>query len=104
MKIEKEKLELKKLIKNYIQNKASLDDLNQFAWNKIDYFATNKDVLPPYEENDEGEFWYAIWQIQHLVGEDHQKDEILKNELNNILDFFNKKKPLPKSNYGKRPA
>lgn len=69
--MQKEKIQLKQVIKKYFQNKSTVHDLYAFAWEKIDYFS-KKINLPSYDENIEGEFWYAIWQIQHLADSQHE--------------------------------
>ncbi len=101
MKTEKEKL--KDLIQSYLEKKSTCEDLNRYAWEKIDYFSSNENKIPPYDEENEGEYWYAIWQIQHLADSEHEKDGILQAELSNIMEYFEKKKPLPRNFYGKRP-
>lgn len=101
MKTEKEKLS--NLIKSYLEKKSTCEDLNRYAWEKIDYFSSNVNELSPYDEEKEGEYWYAIWQIQHLADSEHEKEGILQAELLNIMEYLEKKKTLPKKFYGKRP-
>lgn len=103
MNIKTEKEKLKNLIKSYLKKNISCEDLNSFVWGKIAYFSSKESELSPYDEESEGEYWYAIWQIQHLADSEHEKDGLLKVELLNIMEYFEKKKTLPKKFYGKRP-
>lgn len=104
MNVKKETKSLKSIITLYLLGEASLSDLNLFAWSKIDYYTTHKEPLSFSEEKEEGPFWYAIWQIQHLGDEDHESDGTLKKELLSILEFIDNEKLLSKIHYGKRPA
>ncbi|NGX39881.1 MAG: hypothetical protein KR126chlam1_01218 [Chlamydiae bacterium] len=103
MNMEKEKTDLKKIIYGYFQKTVSLEDLNAYAWEKIQDYSKCKASLPEYDEKLEGEYWYAIWQIQHLADSEHLDDGLLQQKLLDILAIFDKKKSLPRKFYGKRP-
>ncbi len=99
----KKKIELINLIKAYLNKDLNIDVLNNFAWEMIDYFSTTqKEELPPLEEFEK-EFWYAIWQIQHLSDHEHEIDGITKKELKNALDFLLHKKKILPCYSGRRP-
>jgi hypothetical protein len=78
MNLVEKKKELIELISKYLENKATLKDLQEFSWEIIDYFnARKKNELSPYQDFEK-EFWYTIWQIQHLADEEHEKEGITK--------------------------
>lgn len=99
----KKKHELIILISKYLENEASLEDLQKFSWEMIDYFGKNKkSELPPYQ-SFEKEFWYTIWQIQHLADEEHEKEGITKRVLQEALEFLKENKKFPNIFTGTRP-
>lgn len=84
------------LMNEYITGRTKLQELYNFAFDIIDYFTeTDKELLPPYKENEK-EFWYAIWQIQHLADLEHEKEGIAIKELSKALDFLEGKKKYQK--------
>lgn len=97
-----EKLEeLIKLIKKFLTFQVGVHELSQFAWETIAFFSSaEKDNLPSHEKF-EPEFWYAIWQIQHLAGE--PDDSLLRSQINKTLDYLERKQTLPKEYAGTRP-
>jgi len=103
MNLFEKKAELIKFISKYLENKSSVENLQKFSWEIIDYFSkTKKDELPPYEDF-EREFWYTIWQIQHLVDEEHEKEGVTKKNLLDALDYLKKRKKMPENFIGLRP-
>lgn len=91
------------LISGYLNNQYTLTSLQKFAWDIIDYFNVNKKTeLPPYQ-SFEKEFWYAIWQIQHLADEEHEHEGVTKKVLTEALEYLQKKKNIPNDYEGKRP-
>jgi len=100
--MKKEKEELKKIIKQYFQGSQTYKDLYAFAWKKIES-CEKKESLFNGNPKDAGEYWYAIWQIQHLADLDHKKEGILDKELAYIIDMLEERKSLPKDRYGTPP-
>ena len=90
------------LIHGYVSEKVSAHELNAFAWENIDCFSSTAPQSAPRECEFEPEFWYAIWQIQHLAGE---RDEVLtRKEMERTLAFLEGREPLPDYFRGHRPA
>ena len=102
MDLVKKKSELINLIMKCLERKDSFIKLQMFSWEMIDYFTKNKDKLPPYQDFEK-EFWYAIWQMQHLADEEHDKDGLARKMLLDALDYLNDKKKMPESFTGMRP-
>ena len=61
---------------------------------------TNKDSQ--YQENEE-EFWCAVWSVQHLATEDHWQDGVAQKDLTSILHTLKENNGLPEGWCGKRP-
>ena|SRR3990167_4779801 len=90
-------------IENYLNNKCSLESVRAFAWDIIAYFSnTNKEQLPEHQDFEK-EFWYTIWEIQHLGDQDHENDGLTKKILSEALQYLNKQKKIPESFIGLRP-
>ena len=102
MDILKKKQELINLISGYLDNRVTSDDLRKFSWEMIHFFSKNKSELPPYQDF-ENEFWYTIWQIQHLVDAEHEKENVTNKILLDALDYLKSKKKMPVTFIGKRP-
>lgn len=103
MDINKKKKELIQIISLFLSHKKSLQDLQGFAWDVIDWFVEHRnDTLPTVQEN-EGVFWYVIWQMQHLANKEHENDGTLLRELRNSLDYLLNRLPCPKEKFGTRP-
>lgn len=103
MKIPQLRDNLINLISLYLKGESSLDELNTFAWKVINYFSDKaKNDLPPIEDF-EREFWYAIWQIQHLADSSHENEGLTKKEFERVLEFLKNEKKLPEQYYGSRP-
>jgi hypothetical protein len=103
MNLTAKKNELMTLISKYLKNQADLESLLQFSWEIIDYFSKGKKSELPCYQNFEKEFWYAIWQIQHLADEEHEKVGITDKILLEALEFLEKKKKIPDAFTGTRP-
>lgn len=98
-----EKTKLVNLIGKYSNGQASLAEMNKYAWSIIDYFTkTSVEQLPP-KEGFETEFWYTIWQIQHLADEAHEQDDVVKNTLLEALSYLEGRKKMPSGYIGMRP-
>lgn len=69
----------------------------------IEYFSRTKKTELPIEQDFEKEFWYAIWEIQHLADESHEADGVVKRTLVDVLDYLTQKKNIPKNYEGRRP-
>lgn len=95
--------ELQLLLNRFEKNEASIDELQSFAWNVIDYFTDTPSIELPDEEEFEKPFWYAIWQVQHLCDEEHIKDGTAKRELSEALAYLKKDKEMPVKCVGRRP-
>ncbi len=95
--------ELIKLLMDYFSNKSSLTELQIFSSDIIDYFADEKKNKLPSYQDFEKEFWYAIWQIQHLADIEHEREGVTARELSKALDYLVGKKKIPESFVGKRP-
>ncbi len=103
MKLSDKKTELINLILMCLDNKCTLESLQEFAWEIIDYFnTTKKTALPPYQDFEK-EFWYTIWQIQHLADQEHEKEGITIKILIGALEYLQKKKKIPDSFVSRRP-
>lgn len=103
MDLYKEKEDLIKLIELFLTNQSTARQLIDFSWRVIDYFSnTSSNKLPKYE-SFEKEFWFAIWQIQHLCDETHIADKVTKNTLKEALSFLKKERVIPDNYIGKRP-
>lgn len=96
------KKELITLLEGYKDKKSSLNDLQKFAEEILDFFSDRKNKLPS-KKKFEKEFWYAIWQIQHVADAEHEKEGITFQELSNALDFLVGNKKIPSSYIGDRP-
>ncbi len=103
MNLVEKKNELIDLLSKYLKNQATLENLQEFSWEIIEYFSKGKKNELPGFQNFEKEFWYTIWQIQHLADEEHEKDGITKKVLLESLDYLEKKKKIPDSFVGIRP-
>lgn len=102
MNLIEKKNELIKLISKYLNNQATLGELQEFAWEIIEYFSNKKNELPA-RQDFEKEFWYTIWQIQHLADEAHEKKGITKQVFVDALDYLKKNKKIPATYIGLRP-
>jgi len=94
------KAELIKLIETYLNQRCSLLALQNFVWEVIDYYKNNKHI--DYEKEDEV-FWYAIWQIQHIADDGHEKHGMATRELTSILSYLTGNKKMPSGCSGIRP-
>ncbi len=103
MDLKKKKEELINLIIYYLSGDIPLSKINDFSWGVIDYFTDLPEEESPPVENFENEFWYAIWQIQHLADKGHESEGVTKIEFERILKFLKGKNKLPKEYYGSRP-
>ena len=103
MNLSEKKDELIQLISGYLGNEVSLEQLQKFSWEIVGYFSKRKkNELPPHQDFEK-EFWYTLWQVQHLADEQHEKEGITKKVLMDALDYLQKKKRLPQDFIGKRP-
>ena len=102
MKIEEKKKELLNLIDSYFKSEITVDALFEYSWRTINFFANNREILAPYQEN-ERTFWYAIWQLQHLGDKEHEKNGTLARALSEIVSYLNNQQELPQNYEGKRP-
>jgi hypothetical protein len=101
MNVESKTSELAQLIRRYLDGSESLDRLNDFVWDVIDFFTDGeRDELPPVSASEK-EFWYTIWRIQHLVGE---PDDSIKSELPTLLSYLTEDAQLPTECEGRRPV
>lgn len=103
MDFQQKKIELIKLIKNYLLKKASLKELQNFAAEIIDYFTDTPNNQLPSHQNFEKEFWYTIWQIQHIADVEHEKENVTTKELFKALEYLSGKTSMPTDCIGKRP-
>jgi len=80
-----------------------LNNLQRFSWEIIEYFSKKEITeLPPFQDFEK-EFWYAIWQIQHLADEEHEKEGLTRKIFIDALDYLQKKKRIPEVYIGMRP-
>jgi len=97
------KSELIKLLTEYSRGEISSEGLQHFSWDMIDYFSKHKkNGLPPISDFEK-EFWYAIWEIQHLSDEGHEKDGVTQKTLLDALAYLNGTKKIPSNFIGTRP-
>lgn len=103
MNLTEKKAALISLISEYLKKRIPLENLQEFSWEIITYFNKNdKSHLPP-DENFEKEFWYTIWQIQHLADEEHESKEVTQKTLIEALEYLKGIKKIPKNFIGLRP-
>lgn len=103
MNLTKKKHELIVLLTQFLDGDLAAYRLQKFAWEVIDYFsATEKQGLPPVAEFEKV-FWYVVWEVQHLVTEDHLEDGAAKQELEEALAFLKGERNLPEEYIGRRP-
>jgi hypothetical protein len=103
MELDKKLDELLLLITGYLEGRVLCNELKSFAWNIIDYFTDTPKNQLPVEETFEKAFWNAIWTIQHLCDDDHERDGITKRELTEVLKYLKKEKEFPDDYIGRRP-
>ena len=90
-------------IERYLNNDISLKDVREFAWDIIEYFSKATKTELPEHQDFEKEFWYAIWEIQHLGDESHEESGLTKRTLSEALDYLKKYKKIPDNYIGMRP-
>lgn len=101
MNVESRLSELTLLVRQFLDGSCSLDRLSDFVWDVIGFFSdSNPEELPP-ETVSERAFWYAVWRIQHLVGE---PDDLIEGELPTILSYLTMQTQLPIECEGRRPV
>ena len=101
MNLNSKRQELIVLVQGFLDGSVVPEKLNKFVWDVIDYFSdTPRDDLPQPTDS-EREFWYAVWQIQHLLGEEK---ELTQNELRTFVSYLKNECPLPDECIGQRPA
>ena len=104
MNLEKKKKNLTTILENYLSGNSSLAEIRNFSWEVINYFTINKNTDQlPQKESFENIFWYAIWELQHLADEEHEKDGVLGKQITEILTYLKKEKELPEECFGRRP-
>jgi len=97
------KLKLIELLTQYARGEISFEPLQHFSWAMIDYFNKhNEEDLPPISDFEK-EFWYAIWEIQYLADEDHEKEGVTQKTLLEALAYLNGTKKIPLNFIGTRP-
>lgn len=103
MNLEEKRQEFVALLSDFLNDAVSVDVLQEFVWDVINYFSTTpKRDLPPSAEFEKT-FWYVIWQVQHLATEDHLSDGSAFPELKEALEYLQGGKDLPDEYVGRRP-
>lgn len=95
--------ELLILLSGFLAGQTTCVELQGFAWGIIDFFTDTPSNELPEEEMFEATFWYAIWQIQHLCDDVHQRDGTAKRELSKALMYLKGEKKMPPECVGRRP-
>lgn len=95
--------ELLILVAGFVAGQITCGELQNLAWEVIDYFTDTPSDELPAEEEFEGAFWYTIWQIQHLCDDFHQGDGTTKRELSEALAYLKGEKMMPPEYLGRRP-
>ncbi len=95
--------ELIVILTEFLRGAKSADVLQTFAWEMINYFSTTRKDDLPQEEKFEKVFWYVIWEVQHLVTDDHLTDGRVRQELEDALVFLKGEQSLPDDYIGRRP-
>lgn len=95
--------ELLILLTGFVAGQISCGELQRYAWEVIDFFTDTPSDELPAEEAFEKEFWYTIWQIQHLCDDLHQGDGTAKRELSEALAYMKGEKKMPPEYVGRRP-
>lgn len=93
--------ELIKLTKKYLARQVEPAALSQFAWEVITFFSSTARENMPSEQGFEPEFWYAVWQIQHLAGE--SDDSLMRSQISKTLEYLEGRQILPRECAGSRP-
>ena len=65
----KEKERLITKLEQYLKEECSHEEISNHAWAIIEYFSKKDSSELPERTDFEPEFWYTIWQIQHLADE-----------------------------------
>ena len=104
MDFNKKKGEAAKVIQLFLDKKATLQELQEYSWKIIDEFSNKNEENIPVHQEEESVFWFAIWQLQHLAGEEHLKDGTLERELRITLKYLLNQIPMPVGTYGLRPS
>ena len=95
--------ELISLLSQFLIGDIPADTLQAFVWEAIDYFSSaDKRDLPP-KEDFEKVFWYVVWEVQHLLSEDHLEDGSAQRELEEALEYLKGEQSLPEEFIGRRP-
>ncbi|MDA3798969.1 MAG: hypothetical protein PF692_07805 [Kiritimatiellae bacterium] len=92
--------ELVSLLQRYLSGEVSIEALNEFVWEVIDFFDKSNSNDLPKQCEFEREFWYAVWQIQHLVGEE---EKLVRKEITEMLGYLTNENTMPKEYEGRRP-
>ncbi|MBT5109065.1 MAG: hypothetical protein HOM25_10315 [Rhodospirillaceae bacterium] len=103
MDLNEKKETLIKLLELFLSDRIPADDLSNFSWDIIEYFSKNSNHTLPPTEKFEREFWFTIWQIQHLCDDDHISDGSAAKELSSALSYLKKDKAMPTEFVGRRP-
>ena len=102
MNLDEKQNELINILEQYLSGKVENKLLLDFAWEVIDYFSKDKNILPE-EKPFENEFWFAIWQMQHLLEEPDSEIEMIKRELKKSLSYLKQEVDTPVEVVGRRP-
>lgn len=101
MNLNSKRQELSGLIQGFLDGSVLPEKLNDFAWDVIDYFSDTPPDDLPEPTDSEREFWYVVWRIQHLMGED---EELIESELRTSLLYLKDEYSLPEECIGQRPV
>lgn len=95
--------ELVRMLVGFLEGRVSANELCAFSWEVIDFFTRTPLGELPVERPDERPFWYAIWQIQHLSDDLHQRDGVATRELSKALLYLRGSEDMPEQYAGRRP-
>jgi len=95
--------ELIMVLTNFLDGSITVDILQTFVWEVIDYFSTNEKRDLPAEEEFEKVFWHVVWQVQHMATKDHLDNGSVWKELEEALLFLKGERKLPEEYIGQRP-
>ena len=94
--------ELIQILEDYLKNKISGDDFDNFLWDIIDFFSNEKNNKSISRENFEKIFWFAVWNCLHLTSEPAEEPWV-RQTFEEILAYLKKEKKLPPDKFSFRP-
>ena len=102
MNYSKKKLEVAFLIKQFLNRRKTINELQEYSWKIISEYSLKKQTETMIDP-DGSIFWFAVWQIQHLSDKEHLEDGTLERDLEKTLKYLLNQDPIPPGIYGIPP-